>query len=160
MAAQFPEILGWVCTSYGAPSHLLYAGIILASESGFQQGDPLASLLFSLVLHPLVLRIQELVPTLSLNWWFHEDGTEVGTREKLQVVVDVLVREGPISGLHLSTELTSPKSKSQVWSPLFQDGEQDPLQRGNPRLWGLGVVLLGAPLVFQSFVREELAAKV
>ena len=146
VAANFPEILSWMCTSYGAPSHLLYAGTILSSETGFHQGDPLAGLGFALVLHPLVLRIQVLVPTLAMNSWFYDDGTKVGNRKELQTAVDVLVNEGPRRGLHLSTSLTSLEPKTDVWCPLdLGDEGEDPLQRGVPRVRSLGVILLGLP---------------
>ena len=59
VARLFPEILAWVTTCYGQPSHLLFGAITILSERGFHQGDPLAALLFALVLHPLILRIQQ-----------------------------------------------------------------------------------------------------
>ena len=101
------------------------------------------------------------VPTIMLNSWFHDDGTEIGTKKELQTVVDLLVNEGPARGLHLSTALTSPHPKSEVWSPLPDFAqEEDPLQRGIPKVQALGVTLLGAPIGYNSFVREALKAKV
>ena len=50
----FPEALAWVLTSYRAPSNLQYGDSTILSERGFHQGDPLAGLLFSLNLQPVI----------------------------------------------------------------------------------------------------------
>ena len=163
MARLFPEILAWVTTCYGQPSHLLFGTILILSERGFHQGDPLASLLFSLVLHPVVQIIQERVPGLAVNAWFLDDGNEVGTLPELQEVVNILLEEGPARGLTLSTAATvrpTDRPKSSVWSPLNPDGEADPLNRGVPRIEEQGVILLGAPVGSEEFVREVLQRKV
>ena len=76
----FPEILDWVNTCYGQPSHLLFGSSSLSSERGFHQGDPLASLLFCLVLKELVELIKQRVPDIPLNAWFLDDGTQDGTQ--------------------------------------------------------------------------------
>jgi hypothetical protein len=161
VATHFPEILAWVKTCYGTPSHLLFGTISILSEVGFHQGDALASLLFCLVLLPIVTRIREEVPTLALNAWYLDDGTQGGTVEELQSVVDILVEEGPARGLHLSTAFTSITPKSAVWSPNHPGrGDSDPLQRGIPREEGPGVILLGAPLGSVDFVGEAVKTKV
>ena len=46
--------------------------------SGVQQGDPLGPLGFSMALHPIVQRIVNEVPGLSLNAWYLDDGTLCG----------------------------------------------------------------------------------
>jgi hypothetical protein len=164
VARIFPEILAWVKTCYGSPSILQFGTEIILSERGFAQGDPLASLLFALVLHPVVLRICQEVPTLSLNVWFLDDGTEIGTLEELQVVADILLEEGPARGLTLSTSTTAKagkEPKSTVWSPMGTAAAgQDPLGRGIPQVTGLGITLLGASVGPTSFVRRELEARV
>ena len=58
VAEHFPEILPWVTTCYGTPSHLLFGELHILSDTGFHQGDPLATLLFAVVMHPVVLKIQ------------------------------------------------------------------------------------------------------
>ena len=88
-------MLAWCTTCYGQPSHLQYGKTRISSTSGWHQGDALAALLFSLTLHPLALMIKEQVPGLDLNTWFLDDGTQVGTLEELQQVVDIIEREGP-----------------------------------------------------------------
>ena len=56
---NFPEILAWVTTCYGQHSHLLFGSYSISSQCGVHQGDPLATLLFSLVLQQLVILIKE-----------------------------------------------------------------------------------------------------
>ena len=102
----FPECLEWVLTSYQAHSLLQYGTTTIPSEQGFYQGDLLASLLFSLVMHPVVKSIEEKIPNMKVNLWYLDDSTQVGSREQLEVVVDILTREGPPRGLHLSTTAT------------------------------------------------------
>ena len=77
----FPEILNWVKTCYGRPSHLLFGSSSLLSERGFRQGDPLAALLFCLVLMELVNLIKDRVD-LPLNAWYLDDGVQVGTLDQ------------------------------------------------------------------------------
>ena len=120
VARHFPEILAWVKTCYGQPSHLLFGVTSILSQLGVHQGDPLAALIFSLVLHPLVIAIQERVPTITVNSWFLDDGTAVGRGEELKQVVDILVAEGPARGLVLSTSATATapaRPKTTVWCP-------------------------------------------
>ena len=163
VAKLFPEILAWVTTCYGKPSHLLFGAITILSERGFHQGDPLAALLFALVLHPLVLKIQERVPGLAVNAWFLDDGSQVGTLEELREVTDILVEEGPARGLTLSTAATvqAPgRPKTTIWRPSGLEGEADPLGRGVVGIEEAGVILLGAPLGSEEYVKQEVEKKV
>ena len=161
----FPELLSWTLTCYGAASELVLGDTTIPSSMGFHQGDPLAGLLFSINLHPVVKMIQEEVPDLDVSTWYLDDGTLVGTREQLQKAVDVLLREGPSRGLHLSTAATVPmgsRPKSTVWCPnsLHSEDSQDPLDRGIPRVQEAGIVLLGAPLGSHQFEQEKINLKV
>ena len=161
VARLFPEMLAWCTTCYGQPSHMQYGKTRISSTSGWHQGDALAALLFSLTLHPLALMIKEQVPGLDLNTWFLDDGTQVGTLEELQQVVDIIEREGPRLGLHLSTSATSNRPKSTVWSPLhYSTSVDDPLQRGVPVERSNGVTLLGAPVGDARHLEEAIKRKV
>ena len=69
----------WVLTCYGHQS-----------QAGFHNGDPLASLLFSLVLHSVVRIINLRLPNLHVNGWYLDDGGLLGKLAELREVVDIL----------------------------------------------------------------------
>ena len=76
-ASMFEElrsnILGispWMECCYGSQRHLIHGDYTIYSCSGVQQGDPLGPLCFSMALHPIVQRIVNEVPGLSLNAWY------------------------------------------------------------------------------------------
>ena len=163
---HFPECLAWVVSCYGAPSCLRYGETTISSDTGLHQGDPLAGLFFCLAIKPLVDAISNEVPALVLNAWYLDDGHIIGSKEELAKVVDIIVREGEPRGLTLSRAATvqAPSMpKSVVWSPtdLSGEAEQDPLQRGIPKVrGGDGIVVLGAPVGYTAFVKEKLQKRV
>ena len=63
VARLCPNILSWVLVLCEKPSYLLWEGKIIMSESGQQQGDPLGCLLFALVFHLLIQRINDELDT-------------------------------------------------------------------------------------------------
>ena len=158
---NFPELLLWAKTCYGSPSHLLYGDTIIPSATGLQQGDALASLFYSLGQQPVLLKIASEVPDLPFHGWLLDDGSAVGEPDQLQKVVDIVEREGRARGLVLSTLVTTPENpKSTVWSPLFLNGDMDPLGRGVPRVRDMGVTLLGSPVGNQAFTGAAIKKKV
>ena len=103
------------------------------------------------------------VPSLALHTWFLDDGTMIGTPAELGKVVDVLLQEGPARGILLSTRHTvddPTKAKTTVWSRSGVDDDDEPIQRGIPRIHEAGITLLGAPLGDQGFVEAFLKKKV
>ena len=155
---HFPDIIKWVMTSYGSEAELVFGDKIIFSRAGFHQGDPLAGLLFALVLHPIISKILAEVPSLSFHAWYLDDGTQVGNREDLQQVVDIILEEGPARGLHLSTSATvrpPSKPKSTVWFPRQVVGD-DPLERGIPSIQENGVVVLGSPIGDLNFTEQTI----
>ena len=114
------------------------------------QGDPLAGVLFALVLHPaVILAIIAAVPSLALHAWFHDEGNAVGTVEELKTVVDVICRENHPRGLNLNPD------KFSVWCPqAIGPGEADPLQCDIKRVEESGVKLLGCPVGSREFVEQ------
>ena len=130
------------------------------------QGDPLAGLLFCLVLKVIVDAIETELPNLILNAWYLDDGHIIGSKEELASAVDIIVREGESRGLTLSraaTVLPPSSPKSVVWGPLdgVGDADQDPLRRGIPKVRaGDGIVVLWAPVGYHGFVKEKFNARV
>ncbi|MED5469236.1 MAG: reverse transcriptase domain-containing protein, partial [Cyanobacteriota bacterium] len=159
-AQHFPELLPWLSTSYGAPSLLIFSSTSIWSKTGVHQGDPLASLGFSLVLRPLTMKIQDSVPSLDLNTWFLDDGTLVGTIPELRQAVDIFQETGPSRGLILSTTHTARVPKTTLWCSTDVTGNNDPLDRGVPRVRGLGITLLGAPLGHTGYESEFIRQKI
>ena len=157
---QCPKASAWAGICYAQGSHLFFGNHRLSSTSGAQQGDPLASLFFALILHPLLLRIRDQHPDLLLHVYFLDDGTFIGSREDLQAVFDFLSTEGPKIELHLNA------SKSLVWCGgnfSVDIDENDPLDRGVPRASPSGYHLLGAPvgdIPFSRGVVDDRIAKI
>ena len=72
-----------------APRHLQYGSSLIPSATGLQQGDALASFLFSLAHCPVIKRVEQEVPTLSLHAWFLNNGTAVGyLKEAVPLTMD------------------------------------------------------------------------
>ena len=67
-------MIKWVLTSYCTEAELVFGKNIILSLTGLHQGDPIAGLLFSLVLHPIIMRIQSEVPSLKVYAWYLDDG--------------------------------------------------------------------------------------
>ena len=123
------------------------------------QGDPLAVLLFALVLHPVILRIKSEVPTLRINGWFLDDGLLTGTKQEVIKAIQIILKSGPPRGLHLSTEHSVPgDSKSAVWSNQPLHG--DPLGLGVKPVTGTGFSHLGAPVGDNDYVVTQIEARV
>ena len=95
-----------MASCYGITAQLVYGDVLIESTRGFHQGDPLATLLFSLVLHPLIVKIQEEVPDLQTNGWFLDDGLLAGDKEEITKATTIILEEGPPRGLMLSTEIS------------------------------------------------------
>ena len=139
-------------------AELIFGKTIIYSTTGFHQGDPLASLLFSLTLHPIVERIQLRVPILLANEWYLDDGACAGKREELRAVVDIILRHGPARGLILSTSAITQSPKSTVWYPPTTAAllsNPDPLDRGIPL-----IVLLGSPIGSRVFEKQVISRRI
>jgi hypothetical protein len=98
---ECPDIAAWVEYIYGSEAYLFFDDLVIPSKCGLHQGDPLAPVLFALVLHVLAKKIEEECPNLELHAWYLDDGTLVGDTEELLRGFDVVCREGPELGLNV-----------------------------------------------------------
>lgn len=99
------SISRWVEFCYSTLAILYYNEHIISSALGVQQGDPLGPLLFSLALHPLVVKIAAEY-TLYLHAWYLDDGTIVGDTLEVSKALKIIQSEGPTRGLHLNIKKT------------------------------------------------------
>ena len=136
--SRLPSITSWMECSQ--PSLLLDNRPIL-SCCGVQQGDPLGPLGFALVLHSVIEKIKESVPSLLINVWYLDDGTLCGTEQELAIALSL---EGPPRGLFLN------KSKSLIYTPA-NSSITHPLLHDIPTSSD-GFTLLGSP---PPFVRKQ-----
>ena len=80
---------------YGFASPLQYSETQLRSDTGLHQGDPLASLAFSLAIHPIICEVSS-----PFNVWYLDDGTFGGGLE--QALNDLGELEGRFSRIGVS----------------------------------------------------------
>src|SRR4029078_11982037 len=148
---KLPGLYRWVEYCYAQPANLFFGSCLLQSMTGVQQGDPLGPLLFSLVLHPLALKIQEQFPSLDLCVWYLDDGTIVGPVDVVFQVFKLLQSEGPALCLHLNVQ------KNELWWP--NRASEDPFPAEVDRQDNAGVKLLGAPIGTMEFTTEFVKKK-
>ncbi|GJR43766.1 DNA helicase [Tanacetum coccineum] len=108
-----PTISRWVKFCYSNPARLYYGEHILRSCQGVQQGDPLGPLLFALVSHPLICKIRDSF-SLSLQAWYLDDGTIIGDTLVVGKALELIMKDGPSSGLHLNVDKTERVTKTIV----------------------------------------------
>jgi hypothetical protein len=148
---KLPGLYRWVEYCYSQPAHLFFGSILLQSMAGVQQGDPLGPLLFSLVLHPLVLKIKAEFPLLDLCVFYLDDGVIIGDIADVHQVFQLIQQQGPALGLHLNVK------KNEIWWPC-RNGK-DPFPADVDRVDNAGVKLLGAPIGSRSFTTEFVKKK-
>ena len=151
--AQLPELLAFVSTCYGSPSHLFFGEHTLESSTGVHQGCPVSLAIFTLVVHPVILAVRDEVPDLKLNSFFLDDSFQIGRTEQLQRALQIIVREGEPRGLRLSP------GKSTLWSPSGAV-QTDNFGYGVRIITEGGVRVLGSPLGSEEFVKKYLEESV
>jgi hypothetical protein len=154
---HFPTMANWVQTCYGCHANLYLGDIIIPSQRGFHQGDPISGLLFSLVLHPVLEAIQEQVPDVHQAWYL-DDGMMEGETEDLGKAAAIIDTMGPSRGLIMSTTLTVPEdavSKTRVHLPRGVAWTEHPIGLGIVASTEEGFVFLGAPIGPPDFQKNH-----
>ena len=90
-----PEIFPLMKQAYGFASPIFYGETQLKSETGLHQGDPLATLAFSLAIQPIIRQVSS-----PFNAWYLDDGTFGGGLE--QALNDLGEMERRLSQIGLS----------------------------------------------------------
>ena len=110
---HFPELFPWTLWCYGQHPSLLHSLGTISSESGVQQGDPMGSLLFCLVLQKLVSAIAEdkACSSLLFHKWYIDDGVIAGPKQAVAHALSIIQELGPPLGLHINI------AKCELYSP-------------------------------------------
>uniref|UniRef100_A0A1X7T7L2 Reverse transcriptase domain-containing protein n=1 Tax=Amphimedon queenslandica TaxID=400682 RepID=A0A1X7T7L2_AMPQE len=114
--SRFPSLSPWWECYYGAQPYIHFGEYTLLSCAGVQQGDFLGPLAFSILLHPIIERVQCKIPGLLLNAWYLDDGILTGPPAYLLSALNIIEDMCPPCGLYLN------HSKSRLpslWGGFF-----------------------------------------
>jgi hypothetical protein len=138
--AACPKLDAWVAFCYGQASHLFAQDLLLESEQGVQQGDPLGPLLFSLAWQRVVLAVPS--KDLLLNSWYLDDGHVMGDHNAVARALAVIRETGRSLGVELNV------SKCRIWGPGCTSITDAALQAVPQVAWGPGngLRILGLPV--------------
>ena len=109
-----PEIYPFALQAYSAPSILRFGHLLLQSETGPQQGDPLGPLLFSLPLQPM---LQALLSELKIGFL---DDITLGEAGRVAHDIEVVAELETTMGLVLN------QSKCEVYVPDLSRSQTAP----------------------------------
>ena len=152
---DFPEIFAWCQWCYHCAGELRFGNISIKSTTGVQQGDPLGPLLFSLVVLDVLDSIGQ-TPGLTLQLWYLDDGTFVGSRTAVSSLLNKLSLVGPSHGLLLNM------NKCEVFWPTgdasFPEfpAEIQRIQNSAEGLELLGSPVYGSDRFFDTFLAKRI----
>jgi hypothetical protein len=92
-----PELQPFINVCYGQPSFLVYGSVIIKSEEGLQQGDPLGPMSYCTATKKLIARLRT-----EYGQWYLDDGSLGGRVEDLMVAFQTLKAEAAKIGLHVN----------------------------------------------------------
>ena len=131
------------------------------SAEGVQQGDPLAMLLFALILQPIITEIA--TTGVKLNLWYADDGNIIGSPHEIARALCILEKAKENIGFEVNFTKTTIYTNSQLPSdhPLRQwNCPIEQLYTGNDGTDPRGISMLGAPIGNSEFVLRNLSSKI
>ena len=142
---------------YRSPANLYVSGgLVLISQEGVTQGDPLSMVMYGLALLPLIRELSGCNG--STQSWYADDGQAVGGFAALRQWWDVLVERGPAFGYY--------PQAAKTW--LVVKGGEEAMARAAEAFEGTGVQIardggsrdLGAAVGSEDFKRRYVGSKV
>ena len=159
LTLQTPSLAHFLNMIYGhtVPDLVLPSSprVLLRSRQGTQQGDPAGMLLFSLAVQPLIRRISREC-NLSLNRWYADDGTLIGTIPEVTKALTILKTSGPDIGFTMNV------SKCRAYWPSTNPTSLQTMTHSFPLqiTQDGGIALLGAPLGTGAYIKDFLDTKI
>lgn len=105
---NFHSLYNLVATFYGKPTWLFAASndevMALLSSNGVQQGDPLGPLLFSLAMHPVLLKAKASLDNEGIIKAYLDDMTIVANIDKATAAIQIVKDEGSARGYFLNPQ--------------------------------------------------------
>lgn len=98
---HLPGLAHWVEWCYRRPSRLFFDGVVISSEAGVQQGDPVGPLLFALALQPVLNQLAN-IPGLELTFSYLGDLVLAGEQSAVAFAIALLKDSAASFGLKLN----------------------------------------------------------
>jgi hypothetical protein len=158
----FPELYPFVLSCYEMDPFMVYGvadadGVLtpqsIMSQEGCQQGDPLGPILFSLVLHIVMLEVLRSHPSLPISVSYLDDGSLLGPPQVVAQAFETLVTQSEaLAGLTVNMHKCAVYSRDETADmSIFPQGLQGVETRKE------GLLVLGLPVGDERYVVRELA---
>jgi hypothetical protein len=138
---KVPELYPFLMQCYLNPSQLFYGQHIISSQRGAQQGDPLGTLIFCLLIHPMAKSL-----TSELNLWYIDDATLGGDPEDVMKDLDNIVSLSADLGMSLNFSKCEISFLGPVTNKKDLMEKLSTLAPGIQEIEESNAQLLGAPL--------------
>ena len=151
VSLTFPELYNHVIQMYGKPSSLVFmqgsSTIVIPSEEGVHQGDPLGPVLFAMAIHPVLTKIQKSHSQVRVLAYLDDVFLLGGAKSVLAAFHDL---KETFSTINLFIADKKCKIFSQSSSTAVEGFEEIPVSCE-------GALLLGSPIGSMSFVTSSCA---
>ena len=140
-----PSLSPIIINIYREATELFVDGIVLFSEEGTTQGDPLAMPLYALAITPLISRLGDISDVVQV--WYADDASAAGSLSSIRSWWDHLSSMGPTFGYFANASKTWLITKDSLLGKareIFHDTQVNITSQGRPHL--------GAPLGSQDYV--------